>query len=146
MDNPKSILYLDPFSGISGDMFIGALIDLGLDLARLHAELSKLNLSGYRLSSKPVMRGAMAGTKFDVEIDASIKTYRNFTDIKKIIEDSSLSSAVKAASLKAFTFLAEAEARIHNMPIEKVHFHEVGALDSIVDLVGGCIALEILGV
>src|SRR3954468_5416707 len=103
MDNPKSILYLDPFSGVSGDMFIGALLDLGLDLARLHAELAKLNLSGYRLRSKRVMRGAMAATKFDVEIDASVKTYRNFTDIKKIIEASALSVAVKTASLKAFT-------------------------------------------
>jgi uncharacterized protein (TIGR00299 family) protein len=146
IQNPKSILYLDPFSGVSGDMFIGALLDLGLDLARLHSELAKLNLTGYRLSSKRVMRGAMSATKFDVEIDASIKTYRNFSDIKQIIEASALSVAVKTASLKAFTVLAEAEARIHNMSIEHVHFHEVGALDSIVDLVGGCIALEILNV
>jgi len=143
--NPK-LLYLDPFSGVSGDMFIGALLDMGLDLARLHAELSKLKLSGYRLSAKKVMRGAMSGTKFDVEIDASIKTYRNFSEIKKIIGDSSLSERVKTDSLNAFTILAEAEARIHGMPIDQVHFHEVSALDSIVDLVGGCAALEILGV
>ncbi len=145
MSNPK-LLYLDPFSGVSGDMFIGALIDLGLDLARLHAELSKLKLSGYRLSAKKTMRGAMSGTKFDVEIDASIKTYRNFSEIKKIIGESTLSERVKTDSLRAFTILAEAEARIHNMPLDQVHFHEVGALDSIVDLVGGCAALEILGI
>jgi len=141
-----TILYLDPFSGIAGDMFIGAMLDLGLDQAKLHYELSKLKLSGYRLSAKAVMRGAMSGTKFDVEIDASVKTYRNYSDIKKIIADSTLSERVKTQSLKAFAVLAEAEARIHNMPLDQVHFHEVGALDSIVDMVGVCIGLELLGV
>ncbi|HYG73821.1 MAG TPA: nickel pincer cofactor biosynthesis protein LarC [Planctomycetota bacterium] len=140
------LLYIDPFSGVAGDMFIGALLDLGLDQAKLHYELAKLQLSGYRLSAKSVMRGAMSGTKFDVEIDASVKTYRNYSDIKKIIADSALSQRVKEQSLNAFAVLAQAEARIHNLPLEQVHFHEVGALDSIVDMVGACIGLELLGV
>src|SRR5258708_21561768 len=71
---PQKILYLDPFSGISGDMLIGALLDLGVDLARLHHELGKLNLTGYRLSSKRVLRGAMSAAKFDVEIEGRLET------------------------------------------------------------------------
>jgi len=142
----QKILYLDPFSGIAGDMFIAALLDMGLDLARLHHELSKLKISGYRLSSKKVMRGAMSATKFDVEIDAAVQTYRTFSGIKSLIEESTLSERVKSSSLKCFTVLGMAEGRIHNMPLETVHFHEVGAIDSIVDLVGACIALELLGI
>jgi len=181
---PRKILYLDPFSGISGDMLIGALLDLGVDLARLHHELGKLNLTGYRLSSKRVMRGAMSATKFDVEIEGRLETandspanttdhdhghshgehghshaaeggqdacppgalQRTFLQIKEIIEKSSLSARVKEVSVHSFRKLAEAEGRIHNMPPEQVHFHEVGALDSIVDMVGACIGLELLGV
>ena len=185
----SSILYLDPFSGVSGDMFVGALLDLGLDLARLHHELSKLNVAGYHLSSKKVMRGSMAATKFDVEIAGHVETEydlkdgekvladanhghshgsdhghshghehasgsaaapaplrRNFAEIRTLIEASSLSENVKANALRAFQKLAEAEGRIHGLPPEKVHFHEVGAIDSIVDIVGACIGLELLGV
>ena len=184
----KTILYLDPFSGIAGDMLIGALLDLGLDLAKLHHELSKLKLSGYRLGSRRVMRGSMTAIKFDVEIDGVLETaqedsaiashshsheqehghghvhshehghaeigdkvlsesvQRSFAEIKALIENSVLSPKVKENSLAAFGKLAEAEARIHNVPVEQVHFHEVGALDSIVDMVGACIGLELLGI
>jgi pyridinium-3,5-bisthiocarboxylic acid mononucleotide nickel chelatase len=142
----SSILYLDPFAGIAGDMFIASLLDLGLDLAKLHHELSKLPVKGYSLSSKRVMRGAMSAVHFNVEIDAAQQAYRDYAAIKALIGDSALSDRVKRDSLAAFQKLAEAEARIHGMPIEKVHFHEVGAVDSIVDMVGACVGLEIFGI
>ncbi len=167
----KTVLYLDPFSGIAGDMLVGALLDLGVDLARLHHELGKLKLSGYRLSARRVMRGALSATKFDVEIDGALEAahdhpgtpqghgpasengphthvhpHRTFAGIKRIIEDSGLSSRVKSDSLRVFTKLAETEGRVHDIPLERVSFHEVGALDSIVDIVGACAALELLGV
>jgi uncharacterized protein (TIGR00299 family) protein len=176
------ILYLDPFSGIAGDMLIGALVDLGLDLAKLHHELAKLKLTGYHLTSKKVMRGVMAATKFDVEIDGVLQKnfdaapppdshdhghshgdhghshaggeahshthaqQRSFGEIKTLISGSDLSARVKEQSIAVFTKLAEAEGRIHNYPIDKVHFHEVGAIDSIVDVIGACVGLEALGI
>ncbi|HYF49609.1 MAG TPA: nickel pincer cofactor biosynthesis protein LarC [Planctomycetota bacterium] len=179
-------LFLDPFSGIAGDMLIGALLDLGLDLAKLHHELSKLNLRGYKLSSKRVMRGAISSIKFDVEIDGVLQkefdapaevgggshdhghshghehghshshsggpgsgtsvVQRSFSEIKKLIQTSALSERVKTDSLRVFTRLAEAEARVHNMDIESAQFHEVGALDSIIDIVGACVGIEAIGV
>jgi len=142
----KAILYLDPFAGIAGDMFIAAMLDLGLDLAKLHFELSKLDVKGYGLSSKRVMRGAMSALHFNVEIDVSKQTYRDYAGIRQLIEASALSPRVKRDSLAAFHKLAEAEATIHGMPLDKVHFHEVGAVDSIVDMVGACIGLELLGI
>lgn len=182
----QKILYLDPFSGIAGDMLIGAMLDLGLDLARLHHELAKLNLAGYSLSSKRVMRGSMTAIKFDVEIDGTLETardhaatldalehdhghshghedghehghshseigsgvqvQRDFSQIEALINGSTLSPRVKAHSLKAFYKLAQAEGRIHNMPPEKVHFHEVGALDSLIDMIGACVGLELLNI
>lgn len=265
----KRILYLDPFSGISGDMLVGALLDLGLDLARLQHELGKLNLKGYRLSSKQVMRGMIAGTKFDVLIDGQTEAghldrqaaqtahpasrvpyghelkmphreaaaydgprtleetvytgpgvnpetldetrisagsgssgrgpdsptgfgappleetvitsgrkpgaghghshahehghdhghdhdhahgagqtheHVTFAKIRALIETSGLSPRVKGQSLRAFELLAASEGRMHNMPPEEVGFHEVGAVDSIVDFVGACIGLELLEV
>lgn len=146
VNRPSSILYLDPFAGIAGDMFIAAMLDLGLDLAKLHFELSKLDVKGYRLSSKRVMRGAMSALHFNVEIDAAQQTYRDYAAIIKLIENSTLSVRVKRDSLAAFKKLAEAEAKIHGMPLEKVHFHEVGAVDSIVDMVGACVGMELLGI
>lgn len=236
---PKRILYLDPFSGISGDMLVGALLDLGLDLAKLQHELGKLNLRGYRLASKKVMRGAIAGTKFDVLVDGeghgaaseepgtgglraipqvpfghelkvphreasayagprtdeetvyvapdsdsaadpafaetsispgvkAASTHEHghdhghehshgenpgaghaqttFAQIRDLIVMSGLSDRVKAGSLRAFELLAEAEGRMHGMAPEDVGFHEAGAVDSIVDFVGACIGLELLGI
>ncbi len=183
---PKRILFLDPFSGISGDMFAGALIDLGVDLARLSHEISKLDLAGYHLSAKRVMRGAMSAIKFDVEIGGELQKEfdadsaapaqhdhghshghgdgdhghahassgggsasaprRNFREIKVLIGNSRLSANVKTTSLAAFEKLAQAEGRIHAMPPEEVSFHEVGALDSIIDFVAVCAGLELLGI
>jgi hypothetical protein len=139
----KNILYLDCFSGISGDMTIGALIDAGLDFSFLLKELEKLGLTGYRLKCREAMAGAVSATKFDVEIIKEQKS-RSHGDIKKIITGSSLSDKVKKVSLDIFKCVAAAEAKIHNRSIEEVHFHEVGAIDSIIDIVGTAIGIKYL--
>ncbi len=143
MTKIKNILYLDCFSGISGDMTIGALIDAGLDFPSLLKELEKLGLTGYRLKCREAMAGAVSATKFDVEIIEEQKP-RSYKDIKKIITGSSLPDKVKKVSLDIFKCVAAAEAKIHNRSIEEVHFHEVGAIDSIIDIVGTAIGIQSL--
>jgi uncharacterized protein (TIGR00299 family) protein len=137
----KNILYLDCFSGISGDMTIGALIDAGLDFTYLSKELEKLGLTGYRLECRRAMAGAVSATKFDVELIKKQKP-RSHKDIKKIISESKLSGKVKNMALDIFKCIASAEAKIHDRDIEEVHFHEVGAIDSIIDIVGTAIGIE----
>jgi uncharacterized protein (TIGR00299 family) protein len=150
------MLYLDIFSGISGDMFIGALIDLGVDARRLELELKKLKLGGYHLHIARRQKSGIEGVKFDVHLAEDHKhghahenhqhdDSRNFSEIKKLISRSKLSPWVKKKSAAVFQRIAEAEGKIHGLPPEKVHFHEVGAVDSIVDIVGACIVLEMLG-
>ena len=139
----KNVLYLDCFSGISGDMTIGALIDIGLDFTQLSKEIKKLGLTGYRLKCREAMAGAVSATKFDVEIIKEQKS-RSHKDIKKIINGSSLSDKVKKVSLDIFKCVAAAEAKIHNRSIDEVHFHEVGAVDSIIDIVGTAVGIEYL--
>jgi pyridinium-3,5-bisthiocarboxylic acid mononucleotide nickel chelatase len=140
MNNSK-ILVIEPFSGISGDMMIGALLDLGFSFDALRNKLEQLPLKGYQLSSHKCIRSGITATKFDVEAGRS-HHHRGFTDIRHMIESSSLSSWVKEKSIEAFRKLAEAEGKIHGLPPDKVHFHEVGAVDSIIDIVGTMIALE----
>jgi len=158
-------LYLDIFSGISGDMFLGAMIDIGVDAAVLEAELAKLSLGGYQLHVGRKTKANIEGVKFDVHLlptkgdehshehghshshshdDNGHSHERNFADIQSLITDSSLSGWVKEKSIAVFRRVAEAEGKVHGMPPDEVHFHEVGAVDSIVDIVGGCIALELL--
>ena len=156
------MLYLDIFSGISGDMFIGALIDLGADPRKLERELKKLKLGGYHLHIARQQKSGIASVKFDVHLadahehhhehelhHASRITHhdenRTFAEIKKLIGRSKLSAWVKKKSVAVFQRIAGAEGKIHGLPPEHVHFHEVGAADSIVDIVGACIALELLG-
>jgi uncharacterized protein (TIGR00299 family) protein len=166
-------LYLDLFSGIAGDMFIAALLDLGVDAAKLERELKKLKLDGYHLHIARGQKSAIAGMKFDVHLahdhehghdhghhhhdhehphqhehdhhDHGHDEQRNFAEIKKLILRSQLSAWVKQKSIAVFQRIAEAEGKIHGQPTEEVHFHEVGAVDSIVDIVGAAIALEQLG-
>ena len=161
-------LYLDIFSGISGDMFIGALIDLGVDARRLERELKKLKLGGYHLHVARKQTSGIAGVKFDVHLTDAHEHHhghhpdhshdhhhghdrhhhdenRTFAEIKKLVAKSKLSAWVKKKSVAVFQRIAEAEGKIHGLPPEKVHFHEVGAVDSIVDIAGACIALEMLG-
>ncbi len=145
------LLYLDCFAGISGDMFLGALLDLGVSEDALRAELAKLNLPGYTISTRRVVKQNISATKFDY-IEASHPVmkhrhdHRGYTEIAGMISASGLSEGVKRRALSVFRRIGEAEAKIHDVPLEKIHFHEVGAVDSIVDIVGACIALETLGV
>lgn len=178
-------LYLDVFSGIAGDMFIGALLDLGVDAHQLAHELEKLKLDGFHLHVDHQERQGIAGIKFDVHLahdhdhdhgeccghehehhghhapehgrahdhhhdghgghDHSHDDSRNFADIKKLISKSKLSPWVRKKSIAVFQRIADAEGKIHGKPANEVHFHEVGAVDSIVDIVGACIGLELLG-
>jgi pyridinium-3,5-bisthiocarboxylic acid mononucleotide nickel chelatase len=156
--------YLECFSGISGDMLLGALVDAGVPFAHLEETTAALNL-GARLESRKVMRGGIAGTKVDVVVNelqpASTHSHshhehpheththaphRHLSAILKIIAAAPLPESVKARSSRAFQLLGEAEAAIHSIPIEKVHFHEVGAVDTIVDIVCAAAGCESLGV
>ena len=141
------IAFFDCFSGASGDMILGALIDAGFDIEKLKEELNKLGINDYELGLRTVQRSEITGTKFDVSIkdnktNDEHHTRRTLTDISGIINGSSLSEGVKKESIKIFENLARAEAKVHNTLPEEVHFHEVGAIDSIVDIVGTVIAIH----
>jgi len=141
------ILYFDCFSGISGDMILGGLLDLGLDIAVLKKELSKLPFKGYKISTRDVRRAGIRGRKFIVDIDRKyLNKSRTPKEITTAIKKSKLSAQVKGLSLKIFDNLAEAESRAHGFSKQKVHFHHVGDIDSIIDIVGSCIGLEALGI
>ncbi len=174
-----SILYYDCFCGISGDMNLGAMIDLGVDPEYLKAELNKLPMAAeFEVHIQKAVKKGIEGTKVDVHLtknghhhshhhhhhggqdkhehhhDHEHKhehkhephEHRNLEVIEKMINDSSLSDSVKALSLKIFMEVAKAEAKVHGKPLQEVHFHEVGAVDSIVDIVGAAICYEALGV
>jgi uncharacterized protein (TIGR00299 family) protein len=189
---PQPILYLDLISGIAGDMFIAALLDLGVEAQRLERELKKLGLDGYHLHVTRQQKSSIAGVKFDVHLahghehghahghghhhehhehhehgheayesacgipfhehgqdhlhhDHLHDEQRTFGQIKQLISRSKLSAWVREKAIAVFERIAEAEGKIHGLPPAEVHFHEVGALDSIVDIVGAAIALELLG-
>lgn len=133
------ILYFDCFSGISGDMILGAFIDLGIDIEYLSKELEKLGINGFRVESEKSTTYGISGTKCHVIIEKDQTHYRHLKDIKDIIENSTLDIAVKKTAISIFERVAKAEAKIHNTPIDCVHFYEVGAIDSIVDIVGAAI-------
>jgi uncharacterized protein (TIGR00299 family) protein len=136
------IAYFDAFSGISGDMTIAAFLNAGLDENEFLTELSKLKLSGFEIEIKKVIRNGITATKFDVIVKEKQKEHRHLSDIFEIIDASDLSEFVKQTSKKIFTNIAQAEAKIHNTTVEEVHFHEVGAIDSIIDIVGTTICIE----
>ncbi len=156
-------LYLDLFSGISGDMFVGALIDLGVEFAALERELTKLGIAGYHAHAERQTKSGLTGIRFAVHLEDgsdhersrphshahahphAAGPDRDFAQIRQLLERSALSDWVKRKAVAVFRRLAEAEGKIHGVPPDEVHFHEVGAVDSIVDIVGGCIALERLG-
>jgi len=140
------IAYFDAFSGISGDMTIGAFIDAGLDIEEFKSEIKKLNLTGYEIQTRKITRSGITATKFDVIVKNQNEGSRHLSDIFEIIDRSNLSEFVKETSKKIFTSLARAEAKIHNTTIDEVHFHEVGAIDSIIDIVGAVICIEKFGV
>lgn len=140
------ILYYDCFSGISGDMNLGAMIDLGVDKNHLISELNKLNLKGWELIVTKDQRHGINGTKVTVRQTGHEHSHRHLSDIEKIINDSALDSGIKELSKRIFMKIAEAEAKVHNMPLDHVHFHEVGAIDSIIDVIGAAICFNALGV
>jgi pyridinium-3,5-bisthiocarboxylic acid mononucleotide nickel chelatase len=141
-----TLAYFDCFSGISGDMTLGAVVDAGLPIEVLRSELAKLNLPGYTLSSEKVQRLGLAATKVHVVLDDKEQPARHLADIVRIINGSSLSAVVKQKSLGIFQRLAEVEAKVHGTTPDRVHFHEVGAVDALVDIVGSVIGLEHLGI
>ena len=161
------IAYFDCFSGASGDMILGALVDAGFDFATLKQELGKLNLSSFNITSQKVKRGGIGGTKVDVVVrkEASdeqryVKSqkplslnvvkeshpHRKVEEVYNIIDNSSVSGDVKTDSKKVFQRLAEAEAKVHSTRVTEAYFHEVGAVDAIVDVVGAVIAIKGLGI
>jgi uncharacterized protein (TIGR00299 family) protein len=139
------IAYFDCFSGISGDMVLGALVDAGADLSQIEAELRKLGLEGWSISAEKVKRGAIFATQVKVETSEG-HHHRGLSIILGRIDKAGLAPRAADRARRIFTRLAEAEAKVHNMPVEEVHFHEVGAVDSIVDIVGAAIGCELLGI
>src|SRR5882724_9989468 len=139
------ILYFDCFAGASGDMILGALIDAGVAPEAFTRKLSLLGVTGYSIDFETVDRSGISATYARVQTPHD-HNHRHLSDILKIIYESRLSDEVKDLAAKIFSRLAEAEARVHNEPLEQVHFHEVGALDAIIDVVGAAICFELLGI
>lgn len=140
------IAYFDCFSGISGDMILGALIDAGAPIDKLREGLACLNLDGFTISASTVMKKGIKATKADVIIESTELPDRPLKGLRQIISDSTLDTDIKNRSLYIIQRLAEAEAVVHNCAVEDVHFHEVGHIDTIVDVVGSVICLQLLGI
>jgi len=140
------VLCYDCFSGISGDMNLGAMIDLGVDVSFLNNELGKLNLPGWELVAEKAQRHGITGTKVTVRQTIHEHVHRHLSDIEKIILGSSLPDSVKKLSMNIFMKIATAEAAVHGIGVDEVHFHEVGAIDSIIDIAGAAICFNTLKV
>jgi len=140
------IAYLDCFSGISGDMFLGALLDAGLPFDELKKCIKTLPLDGYRLEIKREARNQIFGTRFMIKLEEKAQVPRNLELIREIIEQGNVSRRVKNKSIEIFEDLASVEGKIHNRPPEEIHFHEIGAADSIIDIVGSVYGIEYLGI
>src|ERR1041385_8641337 len=138
-------LYFDCFAGASGDMILGAAVAAGVDANALREQLSLLNIEGFALDFETVDKSGLSATFARVRT-VHEHNRRHLSDIEKIIANSQLTDGVKQRAIAIFTRLAEAEAHVHNEPIERVHFHEVGALDAIVDVVGAAICFELLNI
>ena len=139
------IAYFDCFSGISGDMVLGALVDAGADLRAIETDLRRLGLENWSISAEKVKRSAISATHVRVETQED-HHHRGLSIILKRIEDAKLAPRAAERAKRIFTRLAEAEAKVHQVPVEQVHFHEVGAVDSIIDIVGAAIGFELLGI
>jgi len=139
------IAYFDCLSGVSGDMVLGALVDAGLGVDELRSELDKLHLDGFELKASKVMRGSIAATKVDVVVSEK-GGHRHLADVLDIIDKSSISEVSKSKAKSVFSRLAGAEAKVHGTTPDKVHFHEVGGIDAIIDIVGAVVGLELMGI
>ncbi|TMC21929.1 MAG: LarC family nickel insertion protein, partial [Chloroflexi bacterium] len=142
----QKIAYLDCYSGISGDMFLGAMLDAGLSLDTLKTSLAALPITGYQLISEPFYDKGIRGLRFDVVMTKQEQPTRHLSDIVALLKTSLLPPRVRDTALAIFQCLAEAEATVHASTLEEVHFHEVGAVDAIVDITGAAIAIETLGI
>jgi len=142
------VAYFECFAGASGDMILGSLMDAGLDVEQLKKELGKLHLTHYDLGAKQVTKGGMGGTQALVNVDEDHHSHhhRHLHHIEEIIEKSDLEKSVKQKGIEIFRRLAEAEAKVHRTDIEKIHFHEVGAMDAIIDVMGAVAGLAQLGI
>jgi len=140
------LAYFDCFSGISGDMILGALVDLGLPKAKLEDELGKLSLGGYEIVYSSEVRKEISGSKVKVLMKQKDLGHRSFYDIKRLIDESTLDANVKELCVKVFLRLAEAEALVHRRDIDDICFHEVGAIDSIIDIVGSIVGITHFGI
>lgn len=140
-----NVLYFDCFSGISGDMILGALVDAGLNIDDLSKELEKLHLDGYTISAEKKTVKGITGTKVDVNAGHE-HHHRGLDAINKILDESDLSKSVIEKTKAIFRRLGEAEAKIHNKTVDEIHFHEVGAIDAIVDITGAVVGMEMLGI
>jgi len=139
------LAYFDCFSGISGDMTLGALVHAGVPLEHLREELNGLAVPGWEIRAEKVWKNGMAATYVRVDIQET-RTHRSLSTIESILQKSRLANPVREHAIAIFRKLGEAEAAVHDVPIEKIHFHEVGAVDAIVDIVGACIGFHFLGI
>ncbi|WP_102346572.1 nickel pincer cofactor biosynthesis protein LarC [Bacillus sp. Marseille-P3661] len=145
----SKILYIDcSISGISGDMTLAALYDLGVDIEEIEKKIQAFPIETFKIEKSQVVKKGISSKKIDVVIMEDVKkvNHRHYSHIKDMIEQSAITETAKEYAIKIFEHIAIAEAKIHNTTMEKVHFHEVGAVDSIVDIVGTAIALDVLGV
>lgn len=135
--------WFDAFAGLAGDMTVAALVHAGAPIDGILMELASLGIPGWSARVEPAVRGPYAGTRFVVDVEAG-QPYRSWATIRKLLKGSALHPRVRERSLRVFEGLAHAESRVHGTPVDRVHFHEVGGVDSIVDIVGACAALEFL--
>ncbi len=146
MISNKKIAYLDCHSGISGDMFLGALLDAGLSLTTLKEMLARLPVNDYQLTLEPFSDKGIHGSRFDVLLAEQEQPARHLSAIAALLHASTLPARIRETALAIFQCLAEAEATVHKSSIEEVHFHEVGAVDAIIDITGAAIGIEVLGI
>ncbi len=142
----QKIAYLDCHSGVSGDMLLGAFLDVGFSLETLKQAIAALPIEGYELKVNPFTDHGITGSHFEVLLAEQEQPARSFTTIVALLQSSSLPKTVIDRALAIFRTLGEAEAAIHGVPLDEIHFHEVGAVDAIVDIVGAVIAIETLGI
>ena len=140
------ILRFDSVGGASGDMILAALIGLGADVKTFSRRIASMKIGAFKIVTKPVSDRGMHGIQVEVVVPHSHHEHRALSDIKRLIRNSKLSTRVKAMSIAVFERLGVAEAKVHKTSVKKIHFHEVGAMDSIIDIVGSCVALKMLGI